>query len=87
MSVKAVTGQQMSEARWLHHSQVSGMVHGWKLLKNYKLESQTLNQRDSFPIDSVLKIFYSDSSSLNPILQNLFIQQRSTEHLICNEHS
>ena len=32
-------------------------------------------------------VFYSDSSSLNPILQNSFIQQRSTEYLICNEHS
>ena len=42
VSVKTVTEQQeqqqMSEARWLHHSQVSEMVHGWKLLKNYKLE-------------------------------------------------
>ena len=40
VSVKTVTEQQeqqqMSEARWLHHSQVSEMVRGWKLLKNYK---------------------------------------------------
>ena len=66
----------------------------WSMARNSwrttNLSARTWTNKTVFPLIPFWRsfaVFYSDSSSLNPILQNLFIQQRSTEYLICNEHS